>query len=335
MAEFLIMFREVLEASLIIGILYTFLVQSQKPQLINQLWNGVGLAIIASIIFSFLFQIFAGGFEGNASKIFEGFVMIAASLVLGTMIVWMAKNINIKAQLEKEVSNALKSANAPLGIFILAFVAVFREGVEIILFLYSIALKDGISIFPSLFGTFLGLLCGYLIFIQGRSLPLKTFFNVTSTFLILVCAGMMTYGVHELESGGVIPYFTGQVESEEYPIKATRLNGDIKNFNMKWDKGESFTDINQNNQWDNNENYIDNPKLTEKKARKWASRIWDINPPKNDDGTYPMFHDKGSVGGLLKGFLGYNGDPSLIELITWLLTVSIMGFLWKANSSKS
>ena len=72
MAEFLIMFREVLEASLIIGILYTFLVQSKKPHLTNQLWNGVGLAIIASVIFSFLFQIFAGGFQGNASKIFEG-----------------------------------------------------------------------------------------------------------------------------------------------------------------------------------------------------------------------------------------------------------------------
>ena len=335
MSELLIMFREVLEASLIIGILYTFLVQSKKPDLIKQLWNGVFTAIGVSIICSFLFQMLAGGFEGNAAKIFEGIVMIVAAFVLATMIIWMSKNINIKAQLEKDANNAMKSTNAPLAIFILAFVAVFREGVEIILFLYSIALKDGLSILPSLLGTFLGLVCGYLIFIKGRSLPLKTFFNITSTFLILVCAGMMTYGVHELESGGVIPYFTGTVDAEQYPMKATRMSGDVKNFSKKWDKGEVFTDINKNDKWDEGEFFIDNPAYTQKKAHKWASRLWDVNPPKNKNGTYPMFHDKGSIGGLLKGFLGYNGDPSLIELITWLLTISLMGFLWKTNSSKA
>jgi len=329
------MFREVLEASLIIGILYTFLVQSKKPDLIKQLWNGVFTAIGVSIICSFLFQILAGGFEGNAAKIFEGIVMIVAAFVLATMIIWMSKNINIKAQLEKDANNAMKSTNAPLAIFILAFVAVFREGVEIILFLYSIALKDGLSILPSLLGTFLGLVCGYLIFIKGRSLPLKTFFNITSTFLILVCAGMMTYGVHELESGGVIPYFTGTVDAEQYPMKATRMSGDVKNFSKKWDKGEVFTDINKNDKWNEGAFFIDKPTYTQKKAHKWASRLWDINPPKNKNGTYPMFHDKGSIGGLLKGFLGYNGDPSLIELITWLLTISLMGFLWKTNSSQA
>jgi len=273
MAEFLIMFREVLEASLIIGILYTFLVQSQKPQLTNQLWNGVGLAIIASIIFSFLFQIFAGGFEGNASKIFEGFVMIAASLVLGTMIIWMAKNINIKAQLEKEAEDAMSSSNAGFGIFSLAFIAVFREGVEIILFMYSVMLtSNGISIISSTLGSLIGLFIGYLIFVKGKNVPIKQFFNFTSIFLIFVCAGMMAYGVHELESGGLI------------------------------------TDY---------------------------GRLWDINPPKNLDGSYPLFHDKGMIGSLFKGFFGYNGNPSLIEFIAWLTTLITMGYSWKKITSKN
>ncbi len=300
MAELIIMFREVLEASLIIGILYTYLKKSNNEDSIKMLWGGVGTAIFLSIVASVLFQMIAGGFEGSASKIFEGIVMIIASVVLTTMIIWMAQNKNISEDLENKAKQSL-SSGLKYGIFTLAFVAVFREGVEIILFLYAIGIKDGISIFPSVIGTILGLLAGYAIFVQGVRIPLKQFFNVTSVFLIFVAAGMLTYGVHELESGGVIPYMGGDIKVQENSITATRMNGDTKIFSI--DK--------------------------EKKAEKWASRIWDINPPKNTDGSYPLFHDKGAIGGLLKGFFGYNGDPSLIEFITWLLSMIGLNYLYQ------
>ena len=300
MAELIIMFREVLEASLIIGILYTYLKKSNNEDSIKMLWGGVGTAIFLSIVASVLFQMIAGGFEGSASKIFEGIVMIIASVVLTTMIIWMAQNKNISEDLENKAKQSL-SSGLKYGIFTLAFVAVFREGVEIILFLYAIGIKDGISIFPSVIGTILGLLAGYAIFVQGVRIPLKQFFNVTSVFLIFVAAGMLTYGVHELESGGVIPYMGGDTKVQENSITATRMNGNTKIFSI--DK--------------------------EKKAEKWASRIWDINPPKNSDGSYPLFHDKGAIGGLLKGFFGYNGDPSLIEFITWLLSMIGLNYLYQ------
>ena len=300
MAELIIVFREVLEASLIIGILYTYLKKSNNEDSIKMLWSGVGIAVFISIIASIIFQMIAGGFEGNASKIFEGIVMIVASIVLTTMIIWMAQNKNISEDLKNKAKESL-SSGLKYGIFTLAFVAVFREGVEIILFLYAIGIKDGISIFPSIIGAIFGLLAGYAIFIQGIKIPLKTFFNVTSVFLIFVAAGMLTYGVHELESGGVIPYVGGDTKIQENSITATRINGDTKIFD------------------------IDN----KKKAKKWASRIWDVNPSKNDDGSYPALHDKGAIGGLLKGFFGYNGDPSLIEFITWLLSMIGLNYLYQ------
>ena len=318
MAELIIMFREVLEASLIIGILYTYLKKSNNQDSIKMLWSGVGAAVLISIVISVLFQNIAGGFEGNASKIFEGIVMIIASIVLTTMIIWMAQNKNISEDLKNQAEQALTSS-FKYGIFTLAFVAVFREGVEIILFLYAIGIKDGISIFPSIIGTVLGLLAGYGIFVQGVKIPLKTFFNVTSVFLIFVAAGMLTYGIHELESGGVIPYMGGKIHIQEDSITATRMNGDSKIFSL--DK--------------------------EKKAKKWASRIWNINPDtikfseysseedcpyewKNEECfQYPIMHDKGAIGGLLKGFFGYNGDPSLIEFITWLLSMVGLNYLYQ------
>ena len=305
MAELIIMFREVLEASLIIGILYTYLRKSGNDSSIKMLWGGVSSAILISIIASIIFQMIAGGFEGNASKIFEGVVMIIASAVLTTMIIWMAQNKNISEDLKNQAKESL-SSGFKYGIFTLAFVAVFREGVEIILFLYAIGIKDGISIFPSVIGSLLGLLAGYAIFVQGVKIPLKKFFNVTSVFLIFVAAGMLTYGVHELESGGVIPYVGGDTQLEEDNIIATRMNGESKTFTLN----------------------------QEKKAEKWASRIWDINPKKNSDGTYPMFHDKGSIGGLFKGFFGYNGDPSLIEFITWVISMIGLNVLYQKIGRK-
>ena len=300
MAELIIMFREVLEASLIIGILYTYLKKSGNDSVLKMLWGGVFSAIALSILASILFQLIAGGFEGSASKIFEGIVMIIASVVLTTMIIWMAQNKNISEDLKKQAEKSLTSG-FKYGIFTLAFVAVFREGVEIILFLYAVGIKDGISIFPSIIGSLLGLFAGYAIFIQGVKIPLKQFFNVTSVFLVFVAAGMLTYGVHELESGGVIPYIGGETKVEDNTVIATRMNGETKTFSL--DK--------------------------EIKAKKWASRIWDINPDKNLDGSYPMFHDKGSIGGLMKGFFGYNGDPSLIEFITWLLSILGLNYLYQ------
>jgi len=305
MAELIIMFREVLEASLIIGILYTYLRKSGNESSIKMLWGGVSSAILISIIASIIFQLIAGGFEGNASKIFEGVVMIIASAVLTTMIIWMAQNKNISEDLKNQAKESL-SSGFKYGIFTLAFVAVFREGVEIILFLYAIGIKDGISIFPSVIGSLLGLLAGYAIFVQGVKIPLKQFFNVTSVFLIFVAAGMLTYGVHELESGGVIPYMGGETYVEDDNIIATRMNGESKTFTLN----------------------------QEKKAEKWASRIWDINPNKNLDGTYPMFHDKGSIGGLFKGFFGYNGDPSLIEFITWVISMIGLNVLYQKIGRK-
>ena len=266
MAELIIVFREVLEASLIVGILYTYLNQTNQKKSIPILWQGVIAALVASILGSFLFQKLAGGFQGQAEKLFEGFVMIIAAVILGSMIVWMAKNKNIDEDLKDKADQALSSSKVNYGIFALAFISVFREGIETILFLYGVMMKEGsLSISLSLLGAFIGVGIGVLIFVQGRKVPLKTFFNVSSVLLIFVAAGMLAYGVHELESAGLIP------------------------------------------------NY---------------GRIWDINPVKLSDGSYPLFHDKGHIGSFFKGLFGYNGDPSMIELISWFLTVTGLTVMW-------
>jgi len=309
MAELIIVFREVLEGALIVGILYTYLNKTNQSDAIVRLWQGVVAAIAASVLGSFLFQIFADGFQGNSAKLFEGIVMILAAAILGTVIVWMAKNRNIAEDLKEKADEALSSDRVGYGIFALSFISVFREGIETILFLYGVMVKEGgLNIVLSLIGAGLGLGVALLIFVQGRKVPLKTFFNVTSILLIFVAAGMFTYGVHELESAKVIPYYGGKIIESDNNITATRMNGDSKVYKIT----------------DNS----DRKKIVSS-AKKWASRIWDVNPPKNQDGSYPVFHDKGAIGGLMKGLFGYNGDPSLIELIAWIVVCGGLGYAWK------
>ena len=84
------------------------------------------MALAASLIGSLLFQKFAGGFDGDASKIFEGIVMLVAAGILGSMILWMAKNSNIAGELEEKAADAIKNDDLGYGIFALAFISVFR-----------------------------------------------------------------------------------------------------------------------------------------------------------------------------------------------------------------
>ena len=268
MAEFLVTFRETLEAALIVGILFTYLVKSDRLELAPRLWSGVVAAVVGSLIAALLFQALAGGFSGRGEKIFEGIIMILAAGVLSTMIVWMARNSNISSDLEDKARSALASdSRAGLGLFLLAFVAVFREGVETVLFLYGVlSNQGGLSFAASLAGGLTAVAIGYAIFVQGKRVPLKTFFNVSSVLLILFAAGLIAHGIHEFHEAALLPY------------------------------GEP---------------------------------IWDVNPAPRPDGTYPLFHDKGTVGALAKGLFGWNGDPSMPEVLAWLLSVTGIGLLWR------
>ena len=229
MSEFLIMFREVLEGVLVVGILYTFIVKTGRLHLKKSIINGVTASFIATGIFAVIFQIAYGGFEGKQAALFEGTTMLIAALLLSTMIIWMGRNKNVAASLEKEASDIIeKDKNVSLGLFALTFFAIFREGVEVVLFMYAIVIQsDSLSIGGSILGSLVALMIGYTIFIQGKKVPLKKFFNVTSILLIFVCAGLVAYGVHEFEEA-----FYTKDEMKKMEVWNVNEQGPIFGFNI-------------------------------------------------------------------------------------------------------
>jgi len=265
--SFIITFRETLEVSLIVGIILGYLVKTKQIKYNKIIYLGVASGIVASIIGALLFNYLAGGFTGRTEEIFEGITMLVGALLLTTMILWMMKQKHIAKELEHKIS--LKIAETyKLGLFLLVFVAVLREGIETVIFLGAASfVSTNNSVFGALAGIISAIFLGYAIFIGSMKINIKMFFNITSILLILFAAGLVAHGVHEFQEAGAIPTVIEQV--------------------------------------------------------------WDINPPVNPDGSYPLLHEKGHIGSILKGLFGYNGDPSLIEALSYLAYLIAVFILWR------
>src|SRR3972149_6700928 len=212
LSSLLITLREGLEATLIIGIILASLSRTANRQGFKQVWLGTGLAILVSLAAGAAIYFTAGELEGRSEQIFEGIAAVSAAGVLTWMIFWMRRqSVNIKAHLHADIQSALKSG-ASLGLVLLAFVAVVREGVETVLFLFAATQTAESSVaftVGGLVGLALAVAIGYTIYRGTSRLNLRSFFNVTGLLLILLEAGLLAPGIHELNEAGIR---TGGVE---------------------------------------------------------------------------------------------------------------------------
>lgn len=263
-ASFLITFREALEAALIIGIITAYITKIGRKDLYRYLYIGIAGAIAASAAVAFLFKFVYGGLEGTMEELFEGIAALTAAAVLTYMIFWMADNSKkIKGDLQEKVDVSI-SKGQMFGIAALSFVAVFREGVETVLFLGTLAIQSPVDTLVGFAAGLAAVIMLSVIMFKGIfRLELGKFFKYTSILLILFSAGLVATGVHEFNEAGVIP--------------------------------------------------------------EVIEHVWDVNPPVNADGTYPLLHEKGLIGGSLKSLIGYNGNPSLTEVIAYIAYWVIIG----------
>src|SRR3989338_2517317 len=152
--SFIITFRETLEAALIVGIILSYLARTKQTRYNNVVYTGIASGIVASIIGAFLFNYLAGGFIGQAEKIFEGIIMLVGAFLLTTMIFWMMKQRHIARELEQKVATKI-AETYKLGLFLLVFVAVLREGIETVIFLSAASF---VSINNNIFGALIGIM---------------------------------------------------------------------------------------------------------------------------------------------------------------------------------
>lgn len=260
--SFLITFREALEAALIVAIMASYLKKVGKGKLNRFAYLGAGGAVAVSLILGLIVQRIYGELTGISAKLFEGAASLTAVVVLTYMIFWMTEHSRrIRGELQEKIDVAITRGEL-FGITILAFIAVFREGLETVLFLTAAFFIDSLGVVVGvILGATVVLTLAALLMRGAYRLDISKFFRYTSVLLIIFAAGLAGYGVHEL-------------------IEAGESSGIV--FGV------------------------------------WSQHAFDINPPINPDGSYPLLHEKGFIGSIFKALIGYDGNPEWLRVIVYI-----------------
>jgi high-affinity iron transporter len=205
-----IMLREGLEAILIVGALVTFLVRMGAQHRKREINFGVGAAIVASVVTAFAIETVFHVTPAN-QELLEGITMVVATVVLFYVSYWLLSKMEVVKWnhfVKSKVNDALTSGSS-LALASAAFLAVYREGFETVLFYKALFLTGGNnSSIPILSGILLGaaMLVGVYVAISrfGVRLPLKPFFGFTSAFLYYMAFVFAGKGVAELQAGGLV-----------------------------------------------------------------------------------------------------------------------------------
>lgn len=207
LSTFVIALREGLEAALIVGILVAYLVRSERRHLLKALWSGVAIAIAASLSFGAILSFTSAELTPDGEKLFAGLTSFIAVALVTWMVFWMKRTARtLRDELHGKVDSAIMGG--PISLALVAFFAVVREGLETALFIYANFKTVGVASSATVglvLGLALAVALGYLIYNRSVKLNLSKFFTVTGVALIIVAAGVLSYGVHEFQELGWLP----------------------------------------------------------------------------------------------------------------------------------
>ncbi|MGW0081590.1 iron uptake transporter permease EfeU [Streptomyces sp. NPDC003393] len=210
-SNYLIGLREGLEASLVVCILIAYLVKTGRRDALRPIWTGIGIAVAIALAFGSVLEFGSQELTFQAQEALGGSLSVLAVGLVTWMVFWMRRTArHLKAELHGKLDQALAMGTGAL--VVTAFLAVGREGLETALFVWASvhAASDGTP--RPLVGVALGLatavLLGWLFYRGALKINLAKFFTWTGAMLVVVAAGVLAYGFHDLQEADWLPGLT-------------------------------------------------------------------------------------------------------------------------------
>ncbi|MFE7959399.1 MULTISPECIES: iron uptake transporter permease EfeU [unclassified Streptomyces] len=207
-SNYLIGLREGLEASLVVCILIAYLVKTGRRDAIRPIWIGIGIAAAIALGFGCVLEFGSQELTFQAQEALGGSLSVLAVGLVTWMVFWMRRTArHLKSELHGKLDAALKMGTGAL--VATAFLAVGREGLETALFVWASvhAASDGTP--RPLIGVALGLatavFLGWLFYRGALKINLAKFFTWTGGMLVVVAAGVLAYGFHDLQEADWLP----------------------------------------------------------------------------------------------------------------------------------
>ncbi len=210
-SNYLIGLREGLEASLVVCILIAYLVKTGRRDALRPIWTGIGVAIALALGFGCVLEFGSQELTFQAQEALGGSLSIVAVGLVTWMVFWMRRTArHLKSELHGRLDAALAMGTGAL--VATAFLAVGREGLETALFVWASVHAAGDGSPRPLIGVALGLasavLLGWLFYRGAVRINLAKFFTWTGGMLVVVAAGVLAYGVHDLQEADIVPGLT-------------------------------------------------------------------------------------------------------------------------------
>lgn len=206
LVAFLIMFREGVEAALIVGIIAAYLVRTGRAAWLPAVWVGVLLALALSLFAGAGLQLASAEFPQRTQEVFEAALGTVAVVVLMSMVIWMRRAArSVRGTLEGGVERAFASSGATWALIGTTFLAVAREGLEAVFFLLAVFQQSPGPAVPlsALAGLAVAAVAGVGLYRGSVRLDLARFFRWTGVLVIVVAAGLAATVLRNLHEAGI------------------------------------------------------------------------------------------------------------------------------------
>jgi high-affinity iron transporter len=226
----IIVFREVIEAGIIVGVIMA--VTQGIPGARAWIATGVATGVGGAVVVAIFAEAIANALQGVGQEIFNGSILAIAVLMLTWHNIWMASHGRQMVVEMRQIGEEVKSGSRSLAaLAVVVGVAVMREGSEIVLFLYGLAATGGSTAAGLIFGSTLGLVAGCavsaLTFLGLLTIPARHLFRVTSTLITFLAAGLAAQSVLFFQQAGIVAALSQTAWDSSAILSDTSLFGRV------------------------------------------------------------------------------------------------------------